>query len=223
MTAIRVVIADDHPMYRYGLQVALDNHPDIVVVGEAADGEELLSVVAQANPDVVITDLAMPNLDGAQAAIQLLANHPDLAVLVLTMHEDDESIFTAMRAGARGYLLKGAGRAELIATVHAVARGEAVYGPGVANRVIEFFTGRRDHYLSRAFPDLTERERDVLDLLAQGARNRDIAQRLGIADKTVRNHLSAIFIKLQVNDRTAAALKARHAGLSPPKAKLAES
>ena len=213
MTAIRVVIADDHPMYRYGLNAVLASQPGIDVVGEAADGQQLLSVVRDTRPDVVITDLTMPRLDGAQATARLLAVQPGLAILILTMHSDDESLFTAMRAGARGYLLKGADMAEVTAAIQAVAHGEAVYGPGVAQRIIDYFSGRR---AGRAFPELTGRERDILDLLARGSANREIARRLGITEKTVRNHLSSVFGKLQVNDRTAAALKARSAGLGNP-------
>ena len=218
MTAIRVVIADDHPMYRYGLNAVLANQPGISIVGEAADGQELLSVVQDTRPDVVITDLTMPRMGGAQAAARLLAAQPDLAILILTMHQDDESLFAAMRAGARGYLLKGADSSEVTAAVQAVARGEAVYGSGVAQRIIDFFSGR-EHQAARSFPELTSREHDILKLLALGAANREIAGQLGITEKTVRNHLSAVFLKLQVNDRTAAALKARSAGLglsSPP-------
>jgi DNA-binding NarL/FixJ family response regulator len=210
---IRVVIADDHPMYRYGLAAVLGNQPGIELAGEAADGLDLLRVARDAKPDVVVTDLAMPRLGGAEAAARLLADAPGLAILILTMHSDDESLFAAMRAGARGYLLKGADRAELTAAIQAVARGEAVYGPGVAQRIIDFFAGGQEPHARRAFPELTERERDVLGLLARGAANRDIARRLNIAEKTVRNHLSSVFVKLQVSDRTAAALKARQAGL----------
>ena len=213
MTAIRVVIADDHPMYRYGLSAVLGTQPGIELVAEAADGLELVRIVRETRPDVVVTDLAMPGLGGAEAAARLLADSPGLAVLMLTMHQDDESLFAALRAGARGYLLKGSDRTELTTAIEAVARGEAVYGPGVAQRIIDFFAGSREHYVKRAFPDLTDRERDVLDLLAQGSSNREIASHLGIADKTVRNHLSSVFLKLQVNDRTAAALKARNVGL----------
>jgi DNA-binding NarL/FixJ family response regulator len=219
VTPIRVVIADDHPMYRYGLNAVLANQPSIHVVGEAADGQQLLSVVRDARPDVVVTDLTMPRLGGAQAAARLLTAQPGLAILILTMHQDDESLFAAMRAGAMGYLLKGAGSEEVTAAIHAVARGEAVYGPGVAQRIIDFFSGRSGQVTARAFPGLTSREHDILEFLAQGAANREIATRLGITEKTVRNHLSSVFLKLQVSDRTAAALKARNAGLgitSPP-------
>jgi DNA-binding NarL/FixJ family response regulator len=187
--------------------------PGIAVVGEAADGQQLLSVVQDTRPDVVITDLTMPLLSGAQAAARLLAAQPDLAILILTMHQDDESLFAAMRAGARGYLLKGADSTEVTAAIQAVTRGEAVYGPGVAQRIIDFFSGRREPFTPRAFPELTSRECDILELLARGSANREIASRLGITDKTVRNHLSSVFLKLQVNDRTAAALKASKAGL----------
>ena len=220
MTVIRVVIADDHPMFRYGLHAVLATQPGIDVVGEAADGQQLLSVVRDTRPGVVITDLTMPRLSGAQAAARLLAAQPDLAILILTMHQDDESLFAAMRAGARGYLPKGADSAEVTTAIQAVARGEAVYGPGVAQRIIDFFSGRHEQFTARAFPELTSRERDILELLAQGSANRQIASRLAISEKTVRNHLSSVFLKLQVNDRTAAALKARRAGLgitSPPK------
>lgn len=213
MSPIRVVIADDHPMYRYGLGAVLGNQPGIELVGEAADGLELLRIAREAGPDVVVTDLAMPRLGGPEAAQRLLADAPGLAILILTMHSDDESLFAAMRAGARGYLLKGSDRAELIAAIQAVARGEAVYGPGVAQRIIDFFAGPRERRARTAFPELTGREREVLDLLARGAANREIAGRLNIAEKTVRNHLSSVFLKLQVSDRTAAALKARQSGL----------
>jgi DNA-binding NarL/FixJ family response regulator len=213
VTAIRVVIADDHPMFRYGLNAVLSNQPGIDVVGEAADGQQLLSIVHGTSPDVVITDLTMPHLSGAEAAARLLAIQPGLAILILTMHQDDESLFAAMRAGARGYLLKDADHTEITAAIQAVALGEAVYGPGIAQRIIGFFSSSRGDYAARAFPELTDRERVILELLAQGSANRDIANRLQITEKTVRNHLSSVFLKLQVNDRTAAALKARNAGL----------
>ena len=177
MTVIRVVIADDHPMYLYGLNAVLSDQPGIDVVGEAADGQQLLSIVRDTSPDVVVTDLTMPRLSGADAATRLLAR-PDLAILILTMHQDDESLFAAMRAGARGYLLKGSDRTEITAAIQAVAQGEAVYGPGVAQRIIGFFTSSREDYAARAFPELTDRERAILELLAQGSANRDIANRL---------------------------------------------
>ena len=210
---IRVVVADDHPMVRYGITAVLAAEESIELVGEAVGGSELLALVASAEPDVVLTDLAMPGMDGVEAIRRLRASNPDLPVLVLTMHADDESVFAALRAGARGYLIKGADGAELVRAIASVASGEAVYGAPVANRIIAFFIGAADDYSAKAFPELTDRERDVLDLIAAGLRNHGIAERLGLSEKTVRNHVSSVLIKLQVPDRTAAALKAREAGL----------
>jgi DNA-binding NarL/FixJ family response regulator len=210
---VRVVIADDHPMFRYGVTAVLATAPELQLVGEASTGRELIELVERVEPDVVLTDLAMPDLDGAAATRALLARRPGLGVLVLTMHDDDESVFQAMRAGARGYLLKGAERAALVRAVLAVAAGDAVFGPAVARRIVEFYTGAQHEYAASTFPDLTARERDVLALLAEGRRNSEIAVELGMSDKTVRNHVSAILFKLRVPDRTAAAIKARDAGL----------
>jgi DNA-binding NarL/FixJ family response regulator len=207
---LRVVIADDHPMVRYGITAVLSDAPEVEVVGEAEDGDALLAAVRELAPDVVVTDLDMPGRSGVEA---MRALPPDLPVLVLTMHADDESLFAAMRAGARGYLLKGADRGELVRAICSVAAGEAVYGPAVARRIVDFFTGARDTYSAQVFPELTDRERDVLQLLAAGRRNSEIAAALRLSDKTVRNHVSAVLLKLQVPDRTAAALKAREAGL----------
>lgn len=212
-TPVRVVLADDHPMFRYGVSAVLATAAEVEVVGEAANGRELLEVVARMKPDVVLTDLAMPDVDGAAATRDILARHPGIGVLVLTMHADDESVFAALRAGAAGYLLKGVDGAELVRAVLTVASGQALYGAAVARRIIDFYTGAADRYAAAAFPLLTPRERDVLGLLAAGSRNSDIARRLGLTDKTVRNHVSMILIKLGVPDRTAAALKARDAGM----------
>ena len=210
---VTVVLADDHPMFRYGLRAMLDDAPEIEVVGEAASGRILLEVVAATHPDVVLTDLSMPDLDGAAATRQLLARHTNLGILILTMHDDDESVFAALRAGARGYLLKGAEGPELIRAVLAVAAGDAVYGAAVARRIVAFYSGAHQRYAAQVFPELTPRERDVLDLLATGARNHEIARRLELSEKTVRNHISTLLLKLQVPDRTTAAARARDAGL----------
>ena len=208
---VRVVLADDHPMYRFGLRAVLDASPEVEVVGEASDGAELLAVVNQCTPDVVLTDLSMPRLSGAAAIDELSRRHPQLGVLVLTMHEDDASLFGALRAGARGYLLKGADREEIVRAVLAVAGGDAVYGGAVARRVVDALTGTGSR--APAFPELTERERQVLELLAAGLATGRIAQRLALSDKTVRNHVSAVLTKLQVPDRSAAVARARAAGL----------
>jgi DNA-binding NarL/FixJ family response regulator len=208
---IRVVIADDHPMFRFGLAAVLAAAPGIEIVGEASDGDELLSLVTAEAPDVVITDLSMPGRDGLSALLALgnaAGEGPAPRTLVLSMHEDDEHLFAALRAGACGYLVKGADGSAIIRAVESVARGDAVYGAAVARRIIEAGTRAKE-----PFPDLTGRERDVLRLLADGLRNHQIAERLGLSDKTVRNHVSAILAKLQVSDRTAAALKARAGGL----------
>lgn len=210
---VRVVIADDHPMFRYGLRAVLDAAEEVTVVGEAADGEKLLALVEQTRPDVVLTDLAMPAVDGATATRHILQRHPKTGVLVLTMHEDDEAVFGALRAGASGYLLKGADKAEILRAVLAVAAGEAVYGAAVARRIIGFFTGAQQRYAAQVFPELTAREREVLDLVAAGSGNHEIAQRLVLSEKTVRNHVAAILLKLQAPNRAAAVAKARDAGL----------
>jgi DNA-binding NarL/FixJ family response regulator len=173
--------------------------------------------VTEHRPDVVITDLSMPDLDGVEATRRVLEAQPDIAVLVLTMHEDDEHVFAALRAGARGYLVKGAGGDEIVRAVLGVVSGDAVYAGPVARRIVAFFAGGGDESpTARAFPTLTRRERDVLDQLAAGARNHEIARRLGMSEKTVRNHVSQVLLKLHVPDRTAAALRAREAGLRPP-------
>ncbi len=210
---IRVVVADDHPMFRFGLLAALAGAPEVEAVGEAADGTELLAVVARTNPDVVLTDLAMPRMDGATATARIRAAHPSVAVVVLTMHDDDEAVFAAMRAGATGYLLKGAERDDIVRAVLSVARGDAVYGPSVARRIVDFFTGASRTYSAQVFPELTDREREVLDLIAAGHGNHEVARRLVLSEKTVRNHVSAILAKLQLADRAAAIVKARDAGL----------
>ena len=210
---LRVVIADDHPMYRFGLAAILSQAEDVDVVASAGTGDELLTAVEELAPDVVVTDLSMPGLDGVQVTKRLLIAVPDLPILVLTMHEDDEHVFAALRAGARGYLVKGADGAEILGAVRTVVAGGAVYGGTVARRIVSFYSGGAEQSpTERAFPQLTPREREVLELLAVGCRNHEIARRLQMSDKTVRNHVSAILTKLQVPDRTAAALRARESG-----------
>jgi DNA-binding NarL/FixJ family response regulator len=210
---VRVVVADDHPMFRLGLRAALDDDPSVELVGEAANGQQLLAVVAQAAPDVVVIDLNMPEVDGAEAARRIRDRHPDVRVLVLTMHEDDEALFGALRAGVSGYLLKGANQADIVRAIQDVAAGQAVYGAPVARRIVEFFTGTQREYSAQIFPELTAREREVLDLMAAGCGNHEIARRLVLSEKTVRNHISQILTKLQVPDRSVAVVKARDAGM----------
>ncbi|HET9500827.1 MAG TPA: response regulator transcription factor [Marmoricola sp.] len=210
---VRVVLADDHPMYRYGVAAVLADVPGIELVGQAASGTQLLELVRACTPDVVITDLRMPDLTGIEVTRALLRTWPELPVLVLTMHDDDESVYGAMRAGARGYLLKGADSGELVSTVRTLASGGTSFGPAVARRIVGFFLESSARYTQGTFPELTPRERQVLDLLAAGRRNSAIAAQLELSEKTVRNHLSAILTKLQVADRAAAIVRAREAGL----------
>lgn len=210
---IRVMLADDHPMYRYGVAAVLADEPGVQLVGQATSGRELLELVRASAPDVVVTDMRMPDLSGIDVTAALQAEVPGLPVLVLTMHDDDESVYGAMRAGARGYLLKGADGADLVATIKSLAAGGTVFGPSVARRIVGFFLESSQRFTAGAFPELTRRERDVLDLLAGGKRNSVIARELSLSEKTVRNHLSSILAKLQVADRSEAIVRAREAGL----------
>lgn len=207
---VRVMIADDHPMFRDGLRVALSAEPTIELVGEAVDGRTAVDLATELQPDVVIMDLNMPVLHGIDATREVHATSPHIGVLVLTMFDDADSVFMAMRAGARGYLLKGAGHDELVRAISAVADGGVILGPGVAVRVQRFFQ-RSD--TDTAFPGLTAREHEVLALIADGRSNGEIARLLGISGKTVRNHVSNVFTKLQVVDRAQAIIRARTAGL----------
>jgi len=208
---MRVLVADDHPAFRAGLQLMLADADDVEVVGSAETGDEALAMSQTLAPDVVVMDLRMPGLDGIEATRRLLAHDPSVGVLVLTMFEDDESVFAAMRAGARGYLLKGAEQDEILRAIRAVHAGEVLLGPAVAVRVIAHFA-KGDGSARAAFPSLTEREREVLELIAAGRGNAVIAHDLMLTLKTVRNHVSNIFTKLQVPDRAAAIVKARDAG-----------
>jgi len=209
---IRVVVADDHPIVRTGLTALLGSLPDFEVVGVAADGREAVREVITTRPDVALLDLHMPGLDGIAATRELARVAPLVAVLVLTMYDDDESIFAAMRAGARGYLVKGVEQEDIARAITSVAAGEAIFGPGVAQRVLSSLqTPHRS--IEVAFPELTVREREVLDLLAAGLNNTAIGQRMGLAPKTVANNVSAIFAKLHVADRAQAIVRARDAGM----------
>jgi DNA-binding NarL/FixJ family response regulator len=210
-TVIRVVIADDHPVVRDGLSALLSSVPSVTVAGLAATGREAVRAAVTLRPDVMVLDIQMPELTGVAAAGEIARAAPDVAVLMLTMFDDDDSVFAAMRAGARGYILKGAQQDEIIRAIHAVAAGEAIFGPGVARRVLGLVSAPAAPDIP--FPALTSREREVLDLIAAGARNAEIAQRMSIAPKTVANHMSAIFNKLQVADRSQVIILARDAGL----------
>jgi len=210
---VRVLVVDDHPLYREGLVTAISTMADKEVVGEAADGAEALALVGALSPDVVVMDLHMPVLNGVDATGLITEEHPEVAVLVLTMLENDESVFSAVRAGAKGYLLKGANRAEIGRALDAVAHGEVVFSSGIAQRVMAYFAAGGSGPQAAPFPELTDREREVLDLVARGLTNAAIAQRLFLSDKTVRNHVSNVFAKLHVAGRAEAVARARDAGM----------
>ena len=211
--AVRILVADDHPLYRRGLAALLSAHDGWEVVSEVDDGIGAVTAAHTTQPDVVVMDLRMPGLDGIEATRRIVATSPHVAVLVLTMYDDDASVFAAMRAGARGYLLKGADHAEIERAVAAVAGGEAIFGAPVAARIIEFFAAPRPRGTEVVFPQLTAREHEVLDLIAAGRSNAELASSLVLSPKTVRNHVSNIFAKLQVADRAQAIVLARDAGL----------
>jgi DNA-binding NarL/FixJ family response regulator len=212
---IRLLIADDHTLVRQGLGALFAAVPDIVVVGEAASGDEVIARADALMPDVILMDIQMPGLHGIEATRRILQQHVSIGIIVVTMLEDDSSIFAAMRAGARGYILKGADKTDLVKTIRAVAAGEALFGPAVARRFMHYFNDLRSGPAPQpqVFPELTEREREILALIAQGESNPRIAEQLSLSPKTVKNHISSIFNKLQVADRVQAVIRAREAGL----------
>ncbi len=210
---VRVLIAEDHPLFREGMRGRLDRVADVAVVGEAASGDEAVELAKELEPDVILMDIKMPGLNGIEATREIQQASPHIGVLVLTMFEDDDSVFAAMRAGAKGYLLKDSGGEGVVHAIRAVASGEAVFGPGVAERILGFFSAPRAAAPQRAFPELTEREEEVLSLVAQGKGNQQIARQLFVSLKTVRNHVSHILLKLQVADRAQAVIRARDAGM----------
>ena len=216
MSRIRIVIADDHPVFRYGLRALLQAEAATMeIVGEATSGEEAITLAAQCQPDVILMDVNMPGLNGIEAARRILTATPQVGILMLTMFDDDDSVFTAMRAGARGYLLKGAEGDETIRAIHAVGQGEAIFSPAIARRLMGYFAAPHTTAPpALLFPELTGRERDILALIAQGYTNPAIAERLVLSPKTVRNHVSTIFSKLQVAGRAEAIIRAREAGLT---------
>jgi DNA-binding NarL/FixJ family response regulator len=218
MKPIRVLIVDDHALFREGVNAILKSVPDIELVGEAGTGQEALTLASELTPDVILMDIQMPDLNGVEATQRILKTHPDAGVIIVTMLEDDDSLFSAMRAGARGYVLKGADKAEMLKSIRAVAEGEALFGPAIAARLLNFFhdkpTQPTRETPSTPFPDLTDREREILTCIARGDTNSEIAEHLTISLKTVRNHVSSIFNKLQVTNRTQAAIRGRDAGLA---------
>lgn len=213
---IRVLVADDHPVFRRGMRAILGAEPDTELVGEATDGEEAVARALELRPDVILMDLNMPRVSGIEATRRILEANPDTAILMLTMFEDDKSIFAAMRAGAHGYVLKGADGTEMLRAIHAVASGEAIFSPTITRRLTQYFAtpgGGLKTSSEQAFPNLSEREHEILTFMAEGYTNNAIASRLYLSPKTVRNYVSSIFTKLEVSDRSQAIVQAREAGL----------
>jgi DNA-binding NarL/FixJ family response regulator len=217
MEKIRIFIADDHALFREGLAALFAALPDIEVVGEAPEGETAVTQANSLQPDVVLMDINMPGINGIEATRRILRAHPNIGIIMVTMLEDDASVFAVMRAGARGYVLKGAHHSEILQAIRGVAAGQAIFGPAIATRMMNFFQGlngaARGGDSTQLFPELTEREREVLALIAQGFSNKEIAEKLVISMKTVSNHITNIFSKLQVADRAQAIIRARNAGL----------
>lgn len=217
MKRIRVLVADDHALFRDGLRALLAAIPDIEFAGEAAAGEEAVAQAEALGPDVVLMDINMPGVNGIQATRRILDINPHIGIIMVTMLEDDASVFAAMRAGARGYVLKGSHHDEMLQVIRAVASGQALFGPAIAARMEKFFnsleSAPQPASFEQAFPELTAREHEVLNLIAQGKSNSQIAEHLVISPKTVRNHITSIFSKLQVADRAQAIVRARNAGM----------
>jgi DNA-binding NarL/FixJ family response regulator len=211
LETLRILIAEDHPLYRKGVISLLQSVPEFEVVGEAAKGEEAIARAAQLQPDVILMDLQMPEVNGIEATRRILQESPNIRVLVVTLFEDDDSVFMALRAGARGYVLKDADEEEMVLSIRAVGRGEAIFSPAVATRVLAYFS--KSAAPPQAFPTLTDRERQILNLIAQGHPNPSIARQLSLSTKTVGNYVSNIFTKLQVADRAQAIIRAREAGM----------
>jgi DNA-binding NarL/FixJ family response regulator len=212
-STIRILIADDHAVVREGLRAMLGSELDMEVVGEAATGKEVVERATELRPDVILMDIQMPDVNGIEATRRILESNANVGVVVLTMFEDDDSVFSAMRSGARSYVLKGAPPSEILKVLRAVAEGEAHFGPEIARRLMNFFSAPQPPSPEEIFPELTTREVEILDLIAQGHSNAKISARLYLSPKTVGNHISHIFTKLQVADRAHAIIRAREAGL----------
>lgn len=218
METIRLLIVDDHPLYLEGLRSLFSTINDIELIGEASTGKEAVERSVELQPDVILMDIDLPGINGVEATRGILSQSPSIGIVMVTMLEDDRSIFSAMRAGARGYVLKGAEPNELLQSIRAVANGQVLFGPSVAVRMMRFFEEQEVNFKTslpeEAFPELTPRELEVLELIAQGDKNNEIAEKLVISEKTVRNHVTNIFSKLQVADRVEAIIKAREAGMA---------
>ena len=209
MNPLRIVIVDDHPLFRHGVRTLFSTTPDLEVVGEAANGEEAIRLAQSLSPDVMLMDIRMPGASGVEVTRRITAVVPGIRILMLTMFEDDASVFTAMRSGAKGYVLKDADKDELLRAIRAVGNGEAIFSPGIASRMIEYFAMARPAAREEIFPELSAREREVLYSLTEGNSNAEIAAKLDISAKTVANYIANILNKLQVQDRHEATRIAR--------------
>ena len=210
---LRILVAEDHPLFRKGMISLLASVSEFEVVGEAATGGEAVARATQLQPDVVLMDLQMPEVHGIEATRRILQESPNIRILVVTLFEDDDSVFMALRAGARGYVLKDADEEEMVLSIRAVGKGEAIFSPAIATRVLAYFASPQPAARPEIFPTLTDREREILNLIAQGHPNPSIARQLSLSTKTVGNYVSNIFSKLQVADRAQAIIRAREAGL----------
>ena len=213
METLRVLIADDHPLFRHGIREFLNLTANVEVVGEATSGADVIAQAEALHPDVILMDVNMPGVNGIEATRRILHDYPHIRILVVTMFEDDGTVFAAMRVGARGYILKDAEKENILRAIQAVANGEAIFSPTIATRLIDFFTTQASTLPKEIFPSLTEREREILQLIARGQSNADIARELSLSSKTVYNYVSNILSKLQVADRAQAIIRAREAGL----------
>ncbi len=216
MDTLQVLIVDDHPLFRKGMRVLLESISDCIVIGEADTSEAAVELAIQLQPDLILMDLQMPGGSGLDATREITRMSPHIQILVVTLFEDNDSIFAALRAGARGYILKDTDEEEMIRAIQAVGNGEAIFSPSIANHLMDFFSSSRKQIPSDVFPELTNREREILELIAVGESNPSIAENLVISLKTVRNHVSNIYSKLQVVDRAQAVVKARESGLGKP-------
>jgi len=214
MEPITVLIADDHQFFRDGVRALLEAQPDMECVGEATNGVEAIHLAMEHQPDVTLMDVQMPGMSGVEATRQIVSNSPQMRVLVVTMFEDDALVFAAMRAGARGYLLKGARHEDMVRAIRAVCSGDAIFSPAIAVKLVDYFAALQPSRSTQLFPELSNREREILALLTQGCKNAEIAERLVISPKSVRNYVSNIVSKLQVADRAQAIVRAKEAGLS---------
>jgi DNA-binding NarL/FixJ family response regulator len=212
---IGILIADDHPVFRFGLRALLESQPDMQVLAEVESGEESVQMALSLQPDIVLMDVNMPGLNGIEATRRIIEKSPNTAILIISMFDDD-TVFTAMQAGARGYLIKGAQGDETLRAIRSVANGEVIFSSGVAKQMMAYFAKGMKTVADAPFPDLTSREREILELLAQGLTNSAIAESLVLSPKTIRNQVSNIFSKLQVATRSEAIIKAREAGLGSP-------